>query len=85
MKKIPLFNYGLGLFIILLATALTYAAPRQDNKPISVSLSIQEWQEVFDIIDNAAIPGEKRKPLLNKIATQIQAQMPKADSSKKKQ
>lgn len=60
---------------------------KQQEKLITLSFTIQEVQEIYQIIDDAPLPGSVRKPLLSKIATQTNAQMPapKDSTNKKKQ
>jgi hypothetical protein len=68
MKKLTLF-FGL---ITVISVAQSFA-PKQD-KQISVSMTLQEWEIVYSAIDDASMPGNVRKPLLQKIVTQVQAQ-----------
>lgn len=95
--KIPLKAFLIAFTIVAIAASFTYAAKhglRQDKKEIPVYLTIEDWQTVFTLIDNAAVAGEIRKPLQNKIATQVDAyqkiqaalqkSLPKQDTIKKK-
>lgn len=68
MKKLVLF-FGL-LTVISVAQSFS---PTQD-KQITVSMSLPEWQVIYSAVDNAPLAGEVRKPLLQKILSQVQAQ-----------
>lgn len=59
----------LGLIVVL----TSFHGTKQD-KQIVVSMSLQEWEVIYSALDNAPLAGEVRKPLLQKIAAQVQAQ-----------
>ena len=54
----------------------------QTDPVITVKLPLSDWQTVVYIIDNAAVSGEVRKPLITKIQSQAQEQL--KDTSKQK-
>lgn len=56
----------------------------QTEPQLTVKLSVSEWQQVIYIIDNAAVEGTIRKPLIEKIRTQAEAQLKALDSAGKK-
>lgn len=63
-----------SIFLVIGLIVLLASFNGTQDKPITVTMSVQEWETVFNIIDNSTTPGEVRKPLLQKIATQVQAQ-----------
>lgn len=60
--------------ILLLAVGITAALPQQ-QKNIVLTLSPNEVELLYGIVDDAKLAGDVRKPLLQKIASQYQAQM----------
>ena len=80
MKKLLI-----GFGIISVAAFVTAQLPQQ-QKEITLRLTQQEVETIYNTIDNAPLSGEIRKPLLQKIVTQYQSQMqpPKQDSIKNK-
>lgn len=91
MKKLSMYSKLLILALLISGTAavIKAQAPFQ-AKGVILVLTDQEAQAVYQIIDDAAIPGSVRKPLLQKIQDAFTAAHPqpvaplKSDSSKKK-
>lgn len=83
----------LFISVITLASGLTWALKAQQvpEKEITLKLTRGEVEALYSIIDDAAVPGQVRKPLLRKIEVaynvafpqQIQPQ-PKDKTNKKK-
>ena len=83
MKRPVLF-----LGIILAASAITWAVPKQE-KQATLILNRAEMEMLYSIIDESATPGSVRKPLLDKIMRSYQSAFPqqpqvKPDSTKPK-
>jgi hypothetical protein len=66
MKKVLLFFAVLFLFSF---------QTQQSDPVLTVRLTVSEWQQVVYMIDNAAIAGEIRKPILVKIQVQADQQL----------
>ena len=82
-------KYLLYSSILLLASGITWALKAQQvpEKEINVPLTIQELQTIYTVLDDAALPGQIRKPLLQKLANfynQAMAQTPQKDTTKPK-
>lgn len=74
MKKLVLF-----LSITIAASAITWALKAQQiqqEKEITVKFNRNELEALYNIIDDAALPGQVRKPLLQKLATAYNAAYP---------
>ena len=67
---------------ILITVFLFSFQANQADPLITVKLPLSDWQSIVYIIDNSAMPGEVRKPLISKIQSQAQEQL--KDTSKKK-
>jgi len=70
-----------AITIILTLFLFSFQTGQQDPL-ITVKLPLSDWQTLVYIIDNAAVSGEIRKPLISKIQSQAQEQL--KDTSKKK-
>lgn len=74
------------LSMIVLASAFTIVVKQE--KQATLILNRGEMEAVYQIIDDAAVPGSVRKPLLEKIMKSYQAafqqQAPVKDTSKPK-
>lgn len=55
------------LVIIILTASITWAIPRQQEKEATLRLNRMETEALYGIVDDAAVPGQVRKPLLQKI------------------
>ena len=60
---------------VLTVCALITLLSFQPEPQLTVRLSQSEWENVISIIDNSAVAGEIRKPLVQKIYSQAQAQL----------
>ena len=67
---------------ILITVFLFSFQANQADPLITVKLPLSDWQTLVYIIDNAAVSGEIRKPLISKIQTQAEGQL--KDTTKKK-
>ena len=72
---------ALCIFVFVIAVGFTAKAPRNE-KQLTVTLPQAAWQQIVEIVDNAPLAGEVRKPLLNAIITQLNKQL--ADTTKQK-
>lgn len=89
MKRLVLF-----LGITVLAFVFTWALKAQQTirqeKEVVLRLTKDEVEALYTIIDDAAVPGQVRKPLLQKIATaynsafQVQSVSQPKDTTKTK-
>jgi hypothetical protein len=70
MKRLVLF-----LGITVLTAAITLAIPKQE-KQATLTLSRGELEAIYQIVDDAAVPGAVRKPLLEKIMRAYQSAFP---------
>lgn len=66
MKRLLLF-----ISITVIASAATWALKAQQSvqqKEATIKLTQPEIEALYNIVDDAAVPGQIRKPLLQKIA-----------------
>lgn len=68
------------------ALLLNGQAKQVEPKPVVLVLTQNEAQVIYQLIDDAAVAGTIRKPLLQKIEVAFQESLPKPpkDSTKKK-
>jgi len=72
-----------ALTYLSIIALVSFQLPVQ-QKEYTLKLTEQELNIVYDAIDNSTQPGQIRKPLLQKIATQFQAQQTIDTTHKKK-
>ena len=82
-------KYLLYSSILVLVSGITWALKAQQvpEKEINIRLTIQELNTIYTVLDDAALPGQIRKPLLQKLATfynQAMAPTPQKDTTKPK-
>ena len=65
-----------------LVGALIVAMSFQPRPTCTLQLTQDEAQNLYNIVDNSATPGEVRKPLLQKIAIAYQAAWPDSTQNK---
>lgn len=73
MKKLVLF-----LGVTLAATIATWALKAQvkQDKEVVIHLNQSEAEALYNIVDDAAVPGQVRKPILQKIIVAYNSAFP---------
>ena len=73
------------LFFVAIIFACVAFSHKQQPKLATVSFTQQEMEALYQIVDDAAVPGQVRKPLLQKIGVSYEATFttPKVDSTAK--